>query len=163
MSAASDFHGREADSAPEGAERGGPRHHHDHGRCGPPLPIKLLGVAGAFWIAPPLGVAALGYWAWREWRGHGGRDRFEHAEAWRDFAQRRGWGHCGGRRSSGNAAFDERRQETLRAIQEEAEAFAEFERRQREARDREEFDRFMAERNASDAAKRENPKAPRAE
>ena len=145
MSAASDFHGRGADSAPEGAERGGPRHHHEHGRCGPPLPIKLLGVAGAFWLAPPLGVAALGYWAWR------------------DFTQRRGWGHCGGRRSSGNAAFDERRQETLRAIQEEAEAFAEFERRQREARDRAEFDRFMAERNASDAAKRENPKAPNAE
>ena len=74
-----------------------------------------------------------------------------------------GWRHCGGARSSGNAAFDERRRETLRAIQEEAEAFADFERRQREARDREEFDRFMAERNASDAAKRENPKAPKAE
>ena len=111
MSAASDFHGRGADSAPEGAERGGPRHHSDHGRCGPPLPIKLLGVAGAFWIAPPLGLAALGYWAWRAWRGQGGCDPFEHAEGWRDFAERKGWRHCRPHRSSGNSALDERRRE----------------------------------------------------
>ena len=70
----------------------------------------------------------------------------------------------GGRRhSSGNAAFDERRRETLNAIQEEAEAFAEFERRRREAHDREAFDRFMGERKAAEAAKREEPKAPKTE
>lgn len=158
MSAASDFPGRGADDG----ERGAWHHRHDHacGRFGPPLPIKLLVVAGAFWIAPPLGLAALGYWAWREWRRNGGGDPSARGEKWREFAERGPW-RCGGRfRSSGNTALDERRRETLRAIQEEAEAFAEFERRQRELRDREAFDRFMAERRATEAAKREEPKAP---
>jgi hypothetical protein len=162
MSAASDFSDR--GPASEESERAAWRHHHGRhcGRSGPPLPIKLLAVAGAFWIAPPLGVAALGYWAWRAWRRNGGGDPTAHAEKWRAFAECRPWRRHGAYRSSGNAAFDERRRETLRAIEEEAEAFAEFERRQREARDREDFERFMAERKAAEAGKREEPKAPEA-
>ena len=56
--------------------------------------------------------------------------------------------------------LDERRRETLHAIHEEAEAYADFERRQRASRDREAFDRFMADRSAAEAAKRDEPKAP---
>jgi hypothetical protein len=56
--------------------------------------------------------------------------------------------------------LDERRRETLRAIHEEAEAFADFERRSRERRDRDEFERFMAERKAAEAGKRDEPKTP---
>jgi hypothetical protein len=158
MSAASSSFDRAGDSAPEGDRAGPWRHRHDG--FGPPLPIKLLAVAGAFWIAPPLGFAALGLWAWRAWRHNGGVSRCGYADGWREFAERARSRCDWPRRSSGNAAFDERRRETLRAIQEEADAFSDFERRQRESRDRETFDRFMADRRAAEAAKRDEPKAP---
>ena len=106
---------------------------------GAPLPLKILAVVGAFWVAPPLGLAALGYLVWRKVQA--GRDcGHESGRDWRA----RGWRG----RTSGNSAFDEKRRETLQALEEEAKAFAEFERKQREARDREAFERFAAERNA---------------
>ena len=112
--------------------------HAFRGGFGPPLPLKILAVVGAFWVAPPLGLAALGYFVWRKVAGRGcaeGRGRDWRSQAWRG-------------RSSGNSAFDEKRRETLQALEDEAKAFAEFERKQREARDREAFERFAAERNA---------------
>jgi hypothetical protein len=48
--------------------------------------------------------------------------------------------------SSGNRAFDEYRAETLRRLEEEQREFKEFLQRLRFAKDREEFDQFMAER-----------------
>jgi len=113
---------------------------HAFGRgFGPPLPLKILAVVAAFWVAPPLGLAALGYFIWRKVQGR--RAWAEgHAQDWRS--------HWGRGRSSGNSAFDEKRRETLQALQDEAKAFAEFERQQRERQDREAFDRFVAERNA---------------
>jgi hypothetical protein len=54
----------------------------------------------------------------------------------------------GGRPATQNAAFEERRQATLRQLDEEAKAFEEFECRQREAQDKQAFDSFMANRNA---------------
>lgn len=61
-----------------------------------------------------------------------------------------GWGRwCGGDRmppSSGNRAFDEYRMETLRRLEEEQRAFATFLDRLRAAKDKAEFDQFMAER-----------------
>jgi hypothetical protein len=58
--------------------------------------------------------------------------------------------------ATGNAAFDDYRADTLRRLdeerrrlEEEGRAFAEFLTNLRRARDKEEFDRFMAERNAS--------------
>jgi len=97
---------------------------------GPPLPLKLLLAGAAFLICPPLGLLALAFFAWRHFRwerGCGGR-------------------HPGWRRSTGNSALDAKRRETLKALDEEAEAFIEFERRQREARDREAYERFQKER-----------------
>jgi hypothetical protein len=51
-------------------------------------------------------------------------------------------------RSSGNRAFDEYREETLRRLEEEQREFREFLDRLRFAKDKTEFDQFMAERRA---------------
>jgi hypothetical protein len=51
-------------------------------------------------------------------------------------------------RSSGNRAFDEYREETLRRLEEEQREFKEFLARLRMAKDRAEFDQFMAERRS---------------
>ena len=48
-------------------------------------------------------------------------------------------------RSSGNRAFDEYRDETLRRLEEEQREFKEFLDRLRHAKDKAEFDQFMAE------------------
>jgi hypothetical protein len=60
------------------------------------------------------------------------------------------WGCGGGRhgraRSSGNAAFDDYRAETLRRLEEEQQEFAAYLERLRRARDKAEFDAFMADR-----------------
>jgi hypothetical protein len=55
------------------------------------------------------------------------------------------WGYP---RSSGNRAFDEYRAETLRRLEEEQREFREFLDRLRFAKDKTEFDQFMAERRA---------------
>jgi hypothetical protein len=59
-----------------------------------------------------------------------------------------GGGGCGWRRSasSGNHAFDEYRAETLRRLEEEEREFREFLDRLRQAKDKAEFDQFMADR-----------------
>ena len=51
-----------------------------------------------------------------------------------------------GRRGSGNVAFDEYREETLRKLDEEQREFRDFLDRLRAAKDRSEFDQFMNER-----------------
>jgi hypothetical protein len=52
----------------------------------------------------------------------------------------------GGWASSGNRAFDEYRSHTLRRLEEEQREFREFLQRLRQAKDKSEFDQFMAER-----------------
>jgi hypothetical protein len=56
------------------------------------------------------------------------------------------WGHWPQQRASGNRAFDEYRAETLRRLEEEQREFMEFLNRLRHAKDKAEFDQFMAER-----------------
>jgi hypothetical protein len=99
-----------------------------------------------FW---PLGLAILGYLIWSgrmgcwsygrsgHWQEHGMKHFRERAERW-----------CGGRhdRTSGNRAFDEYRAETLRRLEEEQREFIEFLQRLRFAKDKAEFDEFLAER-----------------
>ncbi len=115
-------------------------------RHNPPLPVKIIAVAAAFWLFHPLGVALLVYFLWRTVRRDGGC-AFRGA----DFGPR--WdGTAWARRRGGpafrNSAFEERRRETLKQLDEDAEAFDAFARRQQEARDREAFERFKAERSA---------------
>ncbi len=50
---------------------------------------------------------------------------------------------------SGNAAFDEYREETLRKVADEQRGFREFLERLRRSKDKQEFDRFMADRRAA--------------
>ncbi len=49
-------------------------------------------------------------------------------------------------KSSGNAAFDAYKADTLRRLEEEQDSFESFMRRLRDAKDKAEFDQFMAER-----------------
>ena len=126
-----------------------------------PLTIALM-VLG-FVIFWPLGLAMLAYILWGEMFG-GSADKVERfANRSRGWAEkcgrnggpfaRQGFGGFGG--TSGNAAFDEYRAEQLRRLEEERKrldeevnAFHEHMRNLRMARDREEFDRFMRDRNA---------------
>ena len=121
---------------------------------GKPAWIGLMIVSFVLWW--PLGLVVLGYlvgsgrmscWA------HGGGERWqrrmermqERMERMQGAAER--WG--GGRRyrgTSGNRAFDEYRAETLRRLEEEQREFMEFLDRLRHAKDKAEFDQFMADR-----------------
>ena len=113
--------------------------------------LMLLGFV-VFW---PLGLAVLAYILWGQ-RFSGSGDR---AERW--INRQKQWaGRCGSHHgfagqgfSSGNAAFDAYREEQLKRLDEErrklddeVEAFHEHMRNLRMARDREEFDRYMRDR-----------------
>jgi hypothetical protein len=123
---------------------------------GRPAWIVLMVLSFILWW--PLGLAALFYmigsgrmrcWSHGHWnhgrsdRGYRGRWQ-EGMERMRSEAGR--W--CGGsdRGSSGNHAFDEYRSETLRRLEEEQREFRDFLDRLRHAKDKSEFDEFMAER-----------------
>jgi len=123
-----------------------------------PITIALMVLGFIVWW--PLGLAMLAYIVWGEKFG-GSAEKAGHwvnkQKAWaqncgpRSNGFRGGYGH----NSSGNAAFDEYRAEQLRRLEEERKrldeevnAFHEHMRNLRMARDREEFDRFMRERNA---------------
>ena len=68
------------------------------------------------------------------------------SHAQQDGRQRGGGDWWGTPPSSGNRAFDDYRTETLRRLEEEQREFKEFLERLRFAKDRAEFDQFMAER-----------------
>jgi hypothetical protein len=91
-----------------------------------------------------LGSRKMGCWS------HHGQDRWQNKvermqwkmERMKNRMERHGFGF--GPPSSGNRAFDEYRHETLRRLEEEQEEFKEFLARLRHAKDKEEFDAFMA-------------------
>lgn len=116
-------------------------------RCGRWTPLSILAVVAGFIVWWPLGLAALGYTLWA-----GPVDKLadEGAQKLREAFGRRGGGgfNRGFQRGSGNAAFDAYRAETLARLEAEQADFAEHLKRLREARDREEFERFMSERKA---------------
>src|SRR5262245_19304902 len=93
-----------------------------------------------FW---PLGLALLVFLIWSGRMGCWKRNGFA------DMCRARGrWYGPGSWRqpSSGNHAFDEYRAETLRRLEDEQKEFLEFLERLRHAKDKAEFDQFMAER-----------------
>ncbi len=120
---------------------------------GKPAWIGLMVVSFImFW---PLGLVILGYlvgsgrmacWA------HGSGDRWQRRmermqqrmERMQGAAER--WSGRGFRSPSGNRAFDEYRDETLRRLEEEQREFKAFLDRLRHAKDKAEFDEFMSER-----------------
>jgi hypothetical protein len=102
----------------------------------------------AFW---PIGLALLFYLIWSGRMGcwNYRQDTNTGRGSWAWTPPRFGW--CGRDRaapppaSSGNRAFDEYRAETLRRLEEEQRDFGAFLERLRYARDKAEFDQFMAE------------------
>ena len=108
--------------------------------------ITILG----FMVCWPVGLAILAYLLWSGrmacWK-RGGWGRWENAGGQRNHASAGRWCGAGGfSRSSGNRAFDEYRAETLRRLEDEQREFMEFLDRLRQAKDKAEFDQFMAER-----------------
>ena len=89
-----------------------------------------------FW---PIGLGILAYLIWsgkmHDWKGQTCRH-------WRGRHRNR---HG---RQTGNTAFDAYRDQTLKRLEEEQQAFEEFLDRLRRAKDQQEFDQFMTERSA---------------
>ena len=79
-------------------------------------------------------------------------------ERFRDKMERFG-GSWGGPPSSGNRAFDDYRAETLRRLEEEQREFRDFLERLRMAKDKAEFDQFMADRRGRNGAPPAPPQA----
>ncbi len=122
-------------------------------------PLGLLALAFMIggWLWWPLGIAFLAFIIWSQkmscWN-HNGMTRWENKmQRMQDKMDRvrskmegmRGFG-WGGPPSSGNRAFDDYRAETLKRLEEEQREFREFLDRLRFAKDKTEFDQFMAER-----------------
>jgi len=123
-----------------------------------PLTIALMVLGFILWW--PLGLAVLGYIVWGENFGGSAEKAQRYMDHGRRFAKNCGprghWRHQGFRQTSGNAAFDDYREEQLRRLEEERKrldeeinAFHEYMANLRKAKDREEFDRFMGDRNGS--------------
>lgn len=107
-----------------------------------------------FW---PLGLAVLAFLLWSGRMGHGWgcsangkRSRWSQRFAgWEGRGGDERW--RGGFASSGNRAFDSYREETLKRLEDEQREFRDFLERLRLAKDRSEFDQFMAERKSRPA------------
>ena len=119
---------------------------------GNPAWIALTVVGFLIWW--PLGLLALGYLVgsgrMARWTGCGAR-RWEHQPHSNQPHSNQAHSNPGGwwgmrSASSGNRAFDEYRTETLRRLEEEQREFKAFLDRLRHAKDKAEFDEFMAER-----------------
>ncbi|MFN3657587.1 MAG: DUF2852 domain-containing protein [Pseudolabrys sp.] len=120
---------------------------------GKPAWIALI-VLG-FMVFWPLGLAILAFTIWSGRMGcgyHGSADRWQHKmermQRKMDWMRARmsGGSPFAYAPSSGNRAFDEYRSETLRRLEEEQREFKDFLERLRMAKDKSEFDQFMAER-----------------
>ncbi len=105
--------------------------------------VMVLGFI-VFW---PIGLALLAFLLWSGrmgcWGKRGpGRWYFKDETSKR----RESWRSRHGAQSSGNSAFDEYREETLRRLEDEQKEFIDFLERLRHAKDKAEFDEFMADR-----------------
>ena len=138
-----------------------------------PKPALIALVVIGFIVFWPVGLALLVYmiWSGRMFCGRHGRHgrwfnpeerdaaRSEwraRREEWRAWKRRHRWG---GQSSSGNVAFDEYREETLRKLDEEQREFRDYLDRLRSAKDRAEFDQFMNERRSRPPATEPPPAA----
>jgi hypothetical protein len=138
---------------------------------GRPAWIALMVVSFVlFW---PVGLAVLAFILWSGRMGcgwHGDKSRWQArmSDKWERktsnwASEARSFG--GGFGSSGNRAFDEYREATLKRLEDEQREFRDFLDQLRHAKDRAEFDQFMAERRnrppAADGDKPEGtPQAP---
>lgn len=103
-------------------------------------PAWIILTLAAFWAFPPAGLAVLAYLAYT---GRLAAMRREAPGTWRNIRTTMSQGFAP---RSGNEAFDAYRADTLRRLEEEQAEFIEYLERLRKARDKQEFDQFMAER-----------------
>ena len=111
---------------------------------GKPAWIALMVLA--FFVFWPLGLAILAFALWSGRMGcgyHPSYGRWQHKMERMQNKMDRFWGQAP---TSGNRAFDEYRKDTLRRLEEEQREFHDFLGRLRMAKDKAEFDEFMAER-----------------
>ena len=119
------------------------------------LPAWIALMVLSFWVFWPLGLVVLAFLigSGRMGCGRYSAERFEHkmsrmqdkVDRFRGRMERRG-GPFWGPPSSGNHAFDEYRADTIRRLEDEQREFRDFLDRLRFAKDKTEFDQFMAER-----------------
>lgn len=157
----------------QGTTMSGGEGRHGGRRCGRMgwRPLELVAMILGFIVFWPIGLAILVFKMWQRREGHRG-DLVQFAQEhvgpnlqaqWDratggGFSKPTGWKPFADIRSSGNAAFDDWRASELSRLEEERRKLIEAEReftehldKLRRARDREEFDRFMAERRAAQA------------
>ncbi|HEU4659272.1 MAG TPA: DUF2852 domain-containing protein [Pseudolabrys sp.] len=126
---------------------------------GKPAWIALIVLGFMVWWPAGLAILVFTIWSGRMACGYHDHDRWQHKmerlQRKMDWMRSRmSGGPWGGSQSggpwrgpsSGNRAFDEYRNETLRRLEEEQREFREFLDRLRFAKDKTEFDQFMAER-----------------
>ena len=112
-------------------------------------PAWAFAVVLGFWLLWPVGLAILAYLAWT------GRLRAMDGAPGQWSNLRGGafpWASPEGAIQSGNQAFDDYRAATLHRLEEEQREFQAYLERLRRARDKTEFDQFMAERRRSGAS-----------
>lgn len=112
-------------------------------------PGRILVMVAGFIIWWPLGLAVLAYSIWSRKMGCMTRhsrwsDKMERMQYKMERMRARMEGRGYYAPSSGNRAFDEYRMETLRRLEEEQTEFHDFLDRLRHAKDKQEFDEFMA-------------------
>ena len=114
-----------------------------------PTPIWIALVVLGFILFWPLGLITMVYLIWsRKMMCCMGR-----WAPWKTNDVKRWNIPRGESKSTGNVAFDEYRETTLRRLEEERREFTQFLERLRRAKDQDEFDRFM-----SEQASRQSPK-----
>ena len=142
-------------------------------------PIGLVVLAIFFWSKHMYWHRRYAMGGWGGW-GHCGGDWSSDHSRWqshwqdkmerlqekmdrvRSKMERRGGGNWWGPPSSGNRAFDDYRSETLKRLEEEQREFKDFLERLRFAKDRSEFDQFMAERRNRPRDEGSQPQQPQA-
>ena len=102
--------------------------------------IALI-VAG-FYLFWPVGLVAL---AFVVFSGRGRAWRMQSRGQWHNVGTR-GFGRSRRMGGSGNAAFDAYRSETIKRLEDEQKEFVEYLEKLRQAKDKSEFDQFMADR-----------------
>ena len=130
---------------------------------GKPAWIALIVLGFLAWW--PLGLAVLAFTLWSGRMGccgHSGghgrwQDKMERKMDW--MRTKMSGGSWNGAPTSGNRAFDEYRAETLRRLEDEQREFRDFLERLRFAKDKTEFDAFMAERRNRPAPEAAPPPA----
>jgi len=148
-------------SASDAFERGVGREYHGRSGCSWGKSRwsfwEFLTIVGGFILFWPVGLIAL-FWKFKKgelWPGSS--DSAAPWASWRGFDTAKWRWPEGLRSNSGNTAFEtykarelEKLEQLRRRLVEEQKAFGEFLERLKRAKDQEEFDRFMAERNAQE-------------